>query len=370
MRNKQLKGCFSVIFIAAALFCGRAAVAEAGEELRLKKTYITEQQEDDGRSQFEEVFHQEGISYHLKSVESELIEKIFPGDMITYDSPPFVGDSKEYAPAEIVKREEKNYRLLKCSLEPVTTEETLKYSEASVLYEAVEFIDALPESAEVHVTNLDLQQELLVTLPAVAYEEEGTYWDYTFSFPVTVTGYDEDSYMLGQREIPREAPLIDYADEFLEYLNLPGEYYQITSIEWEGEPVRRQGKMIRKASAHGRKLVKDIRGIYGGEVTYPSAAARQYHCIYIEADAENQTEQILYRKEATAVYEPDSREKMNFWDFLKMLLKWLLSHPAALALLLVLLLFVIILMIFARKKKEEKQKGGNQEMEEDKDEED
>lgn len=343
MKNK-FKKAFIVMSIAAPLVLGCAGLAHAEENsLKIRKEYNTSIKEEDGESQFNDTYEKDGITYHLISVQIDSVEEIFPGDIVTYDSPPFVGDPKEYEPEETMGKDGKKYTLKSSELRKVTTDETTKYSETTILYKGVEYIDPLPEDAEVNVTNEDLKQKIKVRLPLVNYKEESTYWDYNFTFPITVTGYDAESYMLGQSEISNSSPLIDHAEQFLSYLNLPSGYYMITSVEWDGEPELKNGDMIRKATAHGRKLVKDIRGTFGGDVIFPSIEASVYHGEYIEEKAQNQTSQIIYKKVATGTYERDG--KKGFWDFLK----WLLSNPITLAILLFLLLLAVILLIIAKR---------------------
>jgi hypothetical protein len=348
MNNKHKKG-FIAMFLAAPLSFGCAGIVHAEEMfVEIKKEYRTTIKDEDGRSQFKDVYEKDGMIYRLKSVQIDKVEEIAPGDTVTYDSAPFVGSFEEYAPEEAIERNGKKYILKTSELTKVITEETTKYSEASIRYKGVEYIDALPEDAEVKVINEDLKQELKVRLPAVDYKEEGTYWDYNFTFPITVTGYDGDSYMLGQTEISNRSPLIDYGDQFLDYLNLPPQYYKIARIEWDGDPVRKDGEMIRKATAYGRKLVKDIRGTYGGDVTFPSIDANIYHGTYIEEDAENQTGQLIYRKQATAIYERHGR--IGLWNFLK----WLLTNTVTLAIFTILLIVFIILAIVKKRTKKKR----------------
>lgn len=336
--------------VVAPLVLGCTGMAQAAEKvIEVKKEYRTSIKEEDGKSQFNDIYEKDGLKYRLKAVRIDNVEEIYPGDIITYDSPPFVGDSKEYEPKESVNKEGKNYILTKSEIKNVTTDEITKYSETSIFYKGVEYIDPLPEDAEIEVLNEDLDQKLKVRLPVVSYKEEGTYWDYNFTFPVTVTGYDAESYMLGQTEISSNSPLIDHADLLLAYLNLPSQYYEVTSIEWAGEPVLKNGEMTRNATAHGRKLVKDVTGVYGGDVTFPAVKANVFHGVYIESEAENKTEQIIYKKEATATYE---QINMGFWDFLK----WLLSNPVIVAILLLLLLIVIILLILLIRSMKRKKK--------------
>ncbi len=342
MKNKFKIG-FGAIFLVIPFIMGCPGIAHAEETfIEINKEYRTTIKEEDGRAHFKEIYEKNGIVYQLKSVKINNVEEVYPGDIITYDSNPFVGNSEEYAPKAEVEKEGKKYTLKTSELTKVTTEETTKYSEASLLYKGVEYIDPLPEDAEVMVINEDLKQELKVRLPVVDYKEEGTYWDYNFTFPIIVTGYDADSYMLGQLEIPNRSPLIDHAKQFLNYLNLPPQYYEITSIEWDGDPVLKDGEKIRNATAHGRKLVKDIRGIYGGDVTFPSIEANVYHGTYTEADAGNQTGQLIYRKQATAIYERQG--KIGFWNFLK----WLLTNSVTLSILAILLIILLLLVIVKR----------------------
>jgi hypothetical protein len=356
MKNKLKKG-FAAIFLVAPLVLGCTGIAHAEETfIEIKKEYRTSIKEEDGRSQFKEDYEKDGIVYRLKSVEINNVEEIYPGDIITYDSDPFVGDPEGYAPNEELEKEGKKYTLKNSELTKVVTEETRKYSEAAILYEGVEYIDSLPEDAQVKVINEDLKQELNVRLPAVDYKEENTYWDYNFTFPITVSGYDADSYMLGQIEVSNNSPLIDHARQFLSYLNLPSQYYEITSIDWDGDPVPKDGEMIRNATAHGRKLVKDIRGVYGGDVTFPSTQANVYHGVYVEANSENQTDQVIYRKEATATYEADG--EMGLWDYLKGLLDFILNfiknHPVlsvSIGLAIVIISMILILDHLSKKNK-------------------
>lgn len=234
MKNKHKKG-FIAMFLIAPLVLGCAGIVHAEEMfIEIKKEYRTAIKEEDGRSQFKDVYEKDGIIYRLKSVQIDKVEEIAPCDIATYDSAPFVGSIEEYAPEETIERNGKKYTLKTSEITKVITEETTKYSEASILYKGVEYIDTLPEDAEVKVINEDLKQELKAKLPAVAYREQSTYWDYNFTFPITVTGYDADSYMLGQIEISNRSPLIDHGDQFLDYLNLPPQYYKITRIQWNG----------------------------------------------------------------------------------------------------------------------------------------
>ena len=275
---------------------------------------------------------------------TDIIKDIPPGDVLTVDSPAFVGSPKEYAPLKTVMKEGKKYHLTNSEILDIYTEEKTEYSESSILYEGAEYIDRIPETAWVQVINEDLKLKQTVELPVVSQVEERFYWDYDFIFPIEVSGYQEDTYLLGDREIPKGVPLTDYAEEFLKYLNLPGDYYQIANIVWTGEPVERNGDMVRNAQAQGKKLVKDIRAVYGGEVTVPSVQARIYRGIYEEDRTENQTDPLIYKNSETAVCERQA------WNGYGKIVRYIITITITLT---VLLLLLIIILILLEKKKAE-----------------
>lgn len=316
----------------------------AEKPVEIQKEIRTFNKEDKGTSQFEETIEKEGIKYRLKSLHTDHVEILYPGNILSIDSTPFVGSPKGYAPQDTVIKEGKRYHLIASEMMDIMTEEKNGYSESSILYKGVEYIDHMPEVGRVQVINEDLKLKQTVELPAVSYVEESIYWDYDFTFPIKVSGYQEDSYLLGDREIPNGVPLIDYAEAFLKYLNLPMDYYVITNINWTGEPEEQNGNMVRTAEARGRKLVKNIRGIYGGEVTFPSVQARVCRGTYVEDGAENETDQLIYKKNVTAVYERLTRS-----GFIE-ILRYILTKTIALAVFLVL----IIILILLRKKKRSK----------------
>jgi len=275
---------------------------------------------------------------------TDIIKDIPPGDVLTVDSPAFVGSPKEYAPLKTVMKEGKKYHLTNSEILDIYTEEKTEYSESSILYEGAEYIDRIPETAWVQVINEDLKLKQTVELPVVSQVEERFYWDYDFTFPIEVSGYQEDTYLLGDREIPNGVPLTDYAEEFLKYLNLPGDYYQIASIVWTGELVERNGDMVRNAQAQGKKLVKDIRAVYGGEVTVPSVQAQIYRGIYEEDRTENQTDPLIYKNSETAVCERQA------WNGYGKIVRYIITITITLT---VLLLLLIIILILLKKKKAE-----------------
>ncbi len=335
----------NTIFFTVSLFLAGYFNQSYGAErtVEIKKEFQTTLKDDDGNSRFEKNIEKEGIKYQLKSLHTDHVEIINPAARITIDSAPFTGSPKGREPRETLEENGKKYHLTASEVLDITTEEITEYTESSVFYKGVEYIDRLPEEAEVQVKKNDLKLEMTVKLPAVSYEEERDYWAYDFTFPITVTGYQENSYLLGNREIPKGASLIDYTVDFLNYLNLPQDYYDITSISWVGEPEKYHEDTIRRARASGRKRVKDIRGIYGGNVTFPAVQAKIYRGIYVEEGVENKTGHMVYKKSVTAVYEPQTGTGI------RKIFTYLLTITVALTVFL-LLLFVILIVIKKKKK--------------------
>ena len=340
MKRLMINTFFLTVFVFLTGYFNQSFGAERTVEI--KKEFQTTLKENDGSSQFEEVIEKEGIKYQLKSLHTDRVEMINPAAGITLDSAPFVGSPKGYEPRETLEKDGKKYHLTTSEILDITTEEKTDYTESSVFYNGVEYIDRLPEEAEVQVMKEELNLELTVKLPAVSFEEERNYWAYDFAFPITVSGYQENSYLLGNTEIPNGASLIDYTEAFLNYLNLPQDYYEITNISWDDEPEKHHGDTIRRARASGRKRVKDIRGIYGGEVTFPSVQAKIYRGIYEEEGAENKSGHMVYKKSVTAVYEPQTGI-----GFRKILI-YLCTITVALT---VFLLVLLIILVIIKKKK-------------------
>ncbi len=336
---------FNTAFLTALVFTGGFFSVSYGTEktVEIKKEFRTLNKEDEGSSHFERIIEKNGIKYQLMSLKTDYEETIYPDSVLTIDSPPFVGSPEGYIPQETLEERGKKYHLTAGEILDISTEEKTKYTESSILYKGVEYIDQMPEQAQVRVRDEDLNQEQIVELPAVSYAEESNYWNYDFTFPITVSGYHEKSYLLGDTEIPNGVPLIDYAEAFLKYLNLPTDYYEITSIAWTGEPEERNGDLVRTAQARGRKLVKNIRGIYGGEVTFPAVQAKVYRGSYVEEGAENQTDHLIYKKIVTAVYERQTGE--GFPEILRSILTKTIVLTGFL------ILFIVILILCRKKKR-------------------
>lgn len=83
------------------LLAGQVLTYGSEETVEIRKEIRTFTKDDEGGSQFEKVIEKEGLKYQLKSLQTDHVEVIDPGDVLTVESPPFVGSPEEYAPLEL-----------------------------------------------------------------------------------------------------------------------------------------------------------------------------------------------------------------------------------------------------------------------------
>ncbi|MDO4809296.1 MAG: SpaA isopeptide-forming pilin-related protein [Eubacteriales bacterium] len=201
----------------------------------------------------------------------------------TYISPPFVGDGKDCYPAPI--REIDGIRMEKISCEMIDIETEERTEEQTVPYEyyGLEEGTAVPDVQEIEFTDENTGNVFTEKLPLISAETTDRYWDNGFSFPIHVEHVDADTFLLGDKEVPGEAPLLNYAEDLLEMLGLDPDHYRITAIEWSGDPYEdAEGVICRDALATGQKFLRDVTAVYGGLVTYPAVSAKAWECEYRE----------------------------------------------------------------------------------------
>lgn len=171
----------------------------------------------------------------------------------------------------------------------------MTYASSSISY-ALEGNEEPPETATILIIDETSGQEFEREVPRLEIKEKGSTWSDDFSFPLTVTGYDADSFLLGDVEIPAGNDLSEYGEEFLSYLGLPQDCYRVERIVWTGEPYEQDGIICRNAEAFGEKLIRNVDVYYGGQVLIPVMQDRQYTDGYEEispATEEDTTEESL-----------------------------------------------------------------------------
>lgn len=278
---------------------------EAGAEAFEKKViYTTYDRDSDPLKSLKDSLVIHGDTYQLSSAgQASLIREtaVIP-KQFSYESEVFTGDGSEQEPERTISREDgKKYSLAKKDLKEQTAKERTEYKEVVVTYRAVEAGVQIPEAKESEFEDVDTGQMVSAVMDLKTQQITGEYWEDNFTFPVTVTGYDAELFVLNGKQIPKDADLADYGEDFLEYLKLDRNAYEITSVTWNGEPYRENGVVMRNATASGRKWVKDIRAVYGGEVKMPAMVGKVWECLYEEEIPEN--EKIVYTMAVTARYE-------------------------------------------------------------------
>ncbi len=130
-----------------------------------------------------------------------------------------------------------------------------------------------PERTMIEIEDERTGERLERQVSLLEIQEERAVWEKSFTFPITVTGYDSEAFMLDDVEIPADADLTAYGDDFLRYLEIPEDCYTIDTIQWDGESYLEDGVVCRKAIAYGAKLVREVEVMYGGQVRLPMTEA-------------------------------------------------------------------------------------------------
>lgn len=264
--------------------------------------YTTYDRESDPKQYLDDSVTIDGTEYELKETGQPVYikqEEIVPKQMF-YETEVFTGDEAEYLPDETVTQDGVTYQLISKELIEQTAQERSEYKETVVEYKGVEAGIVLPQEKEITFTDVDTKQEITTTLPYVKEQVVAEHWSEDFEFPITISGYDADVFVLNGKEVPKDADLMDYADDFLEILHLDPESYKITSITL-GDSYEEDGVVKRKATATGSKYVRDINVTYGGTVTLPSIVGKVWSCMYEEAIPDDQ--RVMYTMAVDATYE-------------------------------------------------------------------
>ena len=257
-------------------------------------------------------------------------------EQIVYEGPVFIMDEKEIYPDEVLEQNGKQYRRISVEERIVEKEGNLTYV-STVVPCQLEGTQVPPELATLtlvfDITGEEYQREVSL----LEIREKNAYWVDDFSFTVTVYGYDAEVFYLGEYEVPVGSDLTDYGSHFLEYLELPMDCYRVDRVEWNGESYEAEGIICRDAVAYGKKLVRDIEAVYGGQVRTPKIPGKQYVAVYeeiIEKPTEEETtlrdltvsESITEKtSEAEDAFEAKS-DVQNEGSFSERIVRWLEDH--------------------------------------------
>lgn len=288
--------------------------------------------------------------------------------ILIYESPVFVGDGEAYRPMQEMEQDSRQYRLVTSELQKVVQTGRNRFVSSQISF-ALEGDWDPPETAEITVKDDETGIVKEYTVPRMKMEEKSREWSDDFSFSVTVTGYGSESFWLGVTEIPGDVPLIRYGPEVLRYLNLPEDCYQVEEVVWSGEVYEKEGILCRDAQARGRKLIRNMEVLYGGQVELPPVEGMKYYCVY----QEKKEEQKEGMEEETANQIGNNREELtepgqqeegteiqNNMDYsetqLDKILRWFTEHLTVVrigAVFFAGILLAVLLLILTGKKKGE-----------------
>lgn len=245
--------------------------------------YQTYDESDDAKEHLSSVTI-DGVVYNVESVGTpkRIRQDTIAPKHLSYTSEVWTGDGEAQKPVEKKEEDGITYYLDTLNKEESKSQERTEVKSATVKFTGVEDSINVPKEKAITFTDSDTKQEVTATLPIKSKEVTNTYWDNNFQFDITVSGYNAESYVLGNIEIPASADLIDYKDDFINVLALNSEKYEITSIEWNGASYEEGGLVKRKAVGKGRKLVQDIEATYEGEVTLPETVGYVWVAEYTE----------------------------------------------------------------------------------------
>lgn len=224
-------------------------------------------------------------------------------------------------------------------------QETVTYVSSEIAYE-LEGGQEPPEHAALYLNGEEegKTQELSLVGGKEVYRE----WTDGFCFPITVTGYDGDIFLLGDVEIDAGEDLLHYKKEFLEYLGLSEECYQIDEIQWTGETYEREGVLCRNALARGKKLMRYVNARYGGNVRLLKKATEEA-LEEVTETLEEETETALESESRENVLEIAEQE-LSLFD---KILRWFKEHLTIVSVSILFLLGVILSIFWILKLKKE-----------------
>ena len=324
-----------------------------------KLTYETYDQNGDAKAYLPETITVHGETYVLSATQNVSLvtkEDVVPSTL-SYNSEVFTGDESEYEPADsMIGGDGRSYVLVSKTLNEKEAEERTEYKEVKMTYKGVEAGVQIPDKKETEFEDVDTKQTVKAVLDLKDTQTLSEQWKDEFSFPITISGYDADVFVLNGKEIPKTEDLTPYADDFLAYLKLDPESYKVSSINWDGEAYTgADGTVMRNARGTGSKRVRDIEATYSGEVSMPAIVGKSWSYVYQEdIPAE---ESVIYTMAVTATYEKESGaavvEEQSFLEKIvgfitatyEAIVEAVQEHPVASALFMVLLAGILAFLM-------------------------
>ena len=352
--KSKLKYLAAVLSAAIAIslwgYGGLPAAAEESNTVTLKKTIETTDPEVDVAGIYTEEYIEGDKTYHLKEIEKQIIssEPEMEEETIPIVTEPVYEETEleNALPEETIVQNEITYYLISSEVITGTTEERTEYGKTTIAYQDVEYVDELPATGKMTVTDSVTGKEYVKSLPLSEYTVTAENWKDDFTFPVTIYSVDADYYMLGDLAIPKSADLSQYGSDFLSYLRLDSDYYKVNAITLQGEPFEQDGEWVQKATAYGSRRTVDVTAIYEGNVSIPPEKTWQYQCVYSNIDP-NEESKMVYNIQVTATYlQVDNEPEEPTYSLWEKLLNWIKDHPIESIVCILLFILVIVLLLF------------------------
>ena len=314
-RRLMKQGC--MVLMVVLLLAGTSREAYAAEDIYREEQYVTTDKEEK-RDNFASDIVVDGVSYRLEEVRHEILGQrpAQPSgkECITVYSDAFLEDTDEkQVPAQEIVRDGRIYELQGYTKEKTIIPAHEELAEDTVLYEAVEAADTIPEKVSITVTDERTGQQIERSVPLSEYTFSDRRWEDGFEFHAVFHKYGTPGYHLGDVVIPHndETPeLAGYEEELLQLLGLDKKNYEIQQMEWAGSAYQdSEGITCRDALITGRKMIADCNAVYRGNVAFEEEEGFWYEAEYLAKDF-LQKQEVEYQVKATAVYTPQKTSKM------------------------------------------------------------
>ena len=264
------------------------------------------------------------------------------------------GEEDGFLPDTTVTKDGVTWTLTEKTLVDSEIGDRTKEAVATKRYVGVEKGVPVPDSIEYTCEDESTGLTVNTMLPLTDQSETTWRWE-PFEFPISISGYGADVLDLNGTEVPSGAPLIDYADEFLNLLGLSKDYYRIDAIEWDGEPYEQNGEIYRDAVGTGEKYVTDIEAVYSATIDLPHLDGAAWKCLYTEELDPSSSTVYTYTADAvyisTAEQTPFERILGVISAFYHRIIEAIQDHPVLAALQIVVIAALIVFLVSRRKKK-------------------
>lgn len=364
-KNKLFISLINGIITASLLMGSGISALASNTNTEKSNTFIarelefkTTDKDGDGSGYFTNTITENGKTYTISSITQEITDQEeVKGDYYIYTSPAFVDETFVKKPEETMEYNGVIYTLKDTNLVNARVEDRVQYVEDILTFNNIEDLSEIPQTAKIDVTDNSSGQKITTTAPFIKVSKHENVWSDDFEFPIVISGYDADYFMLGDTKISKNDDLMNYSKEFLNYLGLPSDRYKINEIKWNGKAYTSNGELCRKAIASGEKLTYNIEALYGGDVSLPAADGKRYECTYVSSE---NPDSVIYTIKATAEYkENPAIETESEQTPLEKLIDWIKANPIlafGIGTIVILFFGVIIIFILSQKKKEKNDK--------------